>query len=259
MKGTKDEVFECSQCGVPTQHTLVHGSENGFKFKVGVKLTKAKGGYAITDFPPASAIVNNLPTRYPGIPIPELESNDGKEILCEVQRGHLLYRCVVCRQETYFLVQYQKKSQGSGHFELSYRIMHRYPKKLFGVHEALPPSIQTYVLECERCMDVRAFNAVGMVARLTVDEIARSFSAIGKDLFQRLEQLKTAGILNEEIIAMAHDVRQAGRNGAHAEWSDITEEQAKNTMYALQEILRELYITPFERDQRKIKDLNRKK
>ena len=140
-----------------------------------------------------------------------------------------------------------------------FKVLHKYPIFLPAIHESLPESVANYVLEAAKCFSIQAFNAAATMARLTIDEIARLHESEGKDLFVRLNALKTSGVLNDEIVDLAQQVRQTGRNGAHAEWNDITFDQGNDMMFTLREIVRELYISPFEREKRRLKGLNQKK
>ncbi|MDR3616746.1 MAG: DUF4145 domain-containing protein [Candidatus Obscuribacterales bacterium] len=206
------------------------------------------------------ALLNSCPVGYMKSQIREITVEDNSYMICEVERTHLNYVCTNCKQQTYFLQQLPFKSRGqTALFSLEPTTIHRYPLFLQEAHEAVPDSVQKYFFETEKCFEIGALNGAATCARLTVDEIGRFLEAKGGDLNERLNKLKEAGTLSEEIVSIAHDIRQLGRNGAHAEWTDVSQEQAESMMFMLREILRELYITPFERDKRRMTNLKSKK
>lgn len=217
VSGKQQEVFECSVCKVRIQHGLV---QNGPTFK---------------------ATVNT--------------GTDKKPVDVEFPRVHYIYRCCGCQTDTYFLIQQQHTfrvtSPGiSQNATWPTMVLHRYPRSIPEAHDVLPKGIKQNLIEAETCLAARAPNAAGTMARRAVDEIVRLHKATGKDLYNRLENLRSAGLVSKELIDIAHQIRSAGRNGAHAEWQELTMEQARTALFLLKEMIREIYITPAERKQR---------
>jgi Domain of unknown function (DUF4145) len=259
MLGLPTTVFDCSGCKAKTQHNLAN-AENRLNHKVVIVINRNGDDLHFEEKPSLRALLDSCSVGYMQSQIREVLAEDNSYMVCEVDRTHLNYVCTNCKQETYFLYQLPFKSRASAaFFSMESATIHRFPVFLQEAHEAVPDSVQKYFFETEKCFEIGALNGAATCARLTVDEVGRLLKAAGGDLFERLNNLKVAGTLSEEIVSIAHDIRQLGRNGAHAEWSDVSLEQAANMMFMLREILRELYITPFERDKRRIANLKSKK
>lgn len=217
ISGKQNEVFDCSVCSARTQHNLV---QDGPTFRAKINTGSAKAPREI-DFP----------------------------------RVHRIYRCCGCQNDTYFLMQlehtFRVTSPGiSQNAVWPVIVLHRHPRFIPEVHNSVPKGIKRDLVEAEVCLAAGAPNAAGTMARRAVDEIVRLHKATGKDLYGRLEDLRKAGLISNELIDIAHRIRTAGRNGAHAEWQELTPEQARNALFLLKEMIRELYITPAERKQR---------
>ncbi len=217
ISGKPQEVFNCSVCKARTQHNL---TQNSATYKQRVNLSKTAKPFEV-----------------------------------EFTRAHYIYRCCSCLCDTYFLVQLQHtcKLSAAGtsqNVTLPQTVVHRHPKYIPEDHEAAPKSIRGNLKEAEVCLAAGAPNAAGTMARRAIDEIVRLHKGTGKDLYARLESLRTNSLISSELIDIAHKIRSAGRNGAHAEWEELSTEQARNVLFLLKEIIREIYITPAERKQR---------
>lgn len=218
VSGRQQEVFECAECKVKTQHNLV---QSGPTFKASWNFGSKKKQHLV-DFP----------------------------------RTHYVYRCCACQSDTYFLIQEQhtfrmSEPGRSWNETMPSIVVHRFPRYIAEVHESVPNSVRKNLLEAETCFAAGAPNAAGTMARRAVDEIVRLRKGTGANLYQRLESLRTGGLVSQELIDMAHQIRDAGRNGAHAEWKELTHKQAQVALFLLKELVRELYITPVERKQRR--------
>ncbi|MBA3994466.1 MAG: hypothetical protein C0469_13130 [Cyanobacteria bacterium DS2.3.42] len=258
MLGQDIEVFECAVCKVKTQHTLQNKAAR-VSFNKPFSVKRKGGSISLQEFSQGKIIFDAIQKEKPRAN--RLLFNEKNETTAlEIEFEHLLYRCVVCEEDTYFLVRNAQKVRTAFIPDLApifenvrNQVIFRYPLVRAEVHDSVPESVRNYLIETEDCFAIGACNATATIARLVIDEIARLFQASGHDLFSRLDQLKNANILSAEIVQLAHDIRQAGRNAAHAEWQDITTEQAEQVIYTLREIIRELYITPAERQKRRPK------
>lgn len=256
MVGQDIEVFECAVCKVKTQHTLQNKAAR-VSFKKPYSVRREAGSISLQEFLQGKIVFDSIQKASPRAN--RLLFNENNETTAlEIEFEHLIYRCVVCEEDTYFLIRNAQKVRIAFVPDLAplfenvrSQVVFRYPFVKAEAHKSVPASVRNYLIETEDCFAIGAYNATATMSRLVIDEIARLFNATGGNLFTRLDQLRDANVLSAEIVQMAHDIRQAGRNAAHAEWQDINLDQAEQVIYTLREIIRELYITPAERQKRR--------
>lgn len=104
-----------------------------------------------------------------------------------------------------------------------------------------------------------AWNACGTSARRAVDALCQEKGGAGTDLYSRLESLKNKHLITPDLWEWAEELRTAGKAGAHPEWEDLTSTEAEYVVRFMREILRYVYINPWERQQRRLKEGKAKK
>lgn len=226
MNGKDSELFDCSSCRAKTQHQL-----------------------------------RNKDNRYPHHSKMLIKTH-----ILTVKRFHLIYECSHCQSNTYILYTGDQEalvSVGSGgtiseRLALKGRAVHRYPVMVPVLHKSIPEEVGKAIAEAESCFANQLPNAAATMARLAIEGIVEKIGASGRDLWTKLESLGSSNTLPPHIIEMAHHVRQAGRNGAHAEWEDLDMSAAEDVLLLLREIANELYINPAERQARMSKKFEKK-
>ena len=108
----------------------------------------------------------------------------------------------------------------------------------------IPESIVSTLREAISCHAAKCYIASAMLLRKTLEEICEQQSAVGKDLYQRIEQLKSKIILPHELLEALHDLRLLGNDAAHIEsktYNQISKEEVVISITLVKEILKGLY------------------
>jgi hypothetical protein len=217
-----NRVFPCPFCSVQTQHTLIAQQEYH-------------------------------------LPLNVLNAH-GEEVAVIHYRTHRIFRCVVCQKDTYRLYQRLPPISAADAVDPQpEREIHQYPvSTLIGDQSKIPAKVRDAWLEAERCLSAGAANACGTMTRRAVDALAQDKGAKGKDLFERLADLKAKGLITPDLWDWAEEIRTAGKVGAHPEWEEMTPEEADYALRFLREIIRYVYINPSERQARRLKETKKK-
>lgn len=178
---------------------------------------------------------------------------------------HLIYSCVSCNRDTYFLTK-RWNDMYSGGAELvpklvvkgGMEIIHQYPIYSPTQHSSIPKDAQKSAKEAEICLAVKAYNACGVMTRRAIDALCQNKGAKGDSLYERLKHLKDTHQVTPDLWTWAEELRIVGRSGAHPEWEEVTPEDADYAVGFMHEIFRYVYINPFEREDRKLKESKKK-
>jgi DNA-directed RNA polymerase subunit RPC12/RpoP len=216
------------------------------------------------------------------VDIPDYEAKiiikgmDGQDYEQKVKMKHLIYRCVDCNKDTYFLIKGNVKvmrndhssSHVPGYFsgdgenivaESPAEILHQYPIPTPTLHRAVNEDVKCSTIEAESCFSVRAFNACGVMTRRAMHSLCADKGAQGKDLYEQLKYLKDNNLITPDLWEWAEELRIVGRSGAHPEWEEVSKEDAEYALRFLREIIRYIYINPAERAARRLKETKKKK
>jgi hypothetical protein len=177
-----------------------------------------------------------------------------------ITRQHLLYTCVGCNKHTYFFYETDITAHriSPTHSDrpaptVTTKVLHQYPLAIPTLHESVPKPVKQAMIEAEKCLGVEAPNACGTMARRAIHCLCQDKKATGDTLHKQLKSLRENGTITEDIWEWASDLRMIGRDGAHPEWPDVSPEDADYAVRFLHEIIRYVYINPWERNQRRSK------
>ena len=176
---------------------------------------------------------------------------------------HLVLRCLNCSEDTYIVLEPQFR-RTDGHVGSKAlpgsedNILHIYPTTTPILHEAVPIGIRDAASEAEKCLGAGANNACGVMTRRAMHSLCGDKKAEGKDLFAQLHDLKSKGVVTPDLWEWAEELRVLGRNGAHHEWQEVTSDDAEYGVKFLREIVRYVYINPYERSQKRLKETSKK-
>jgi hypothetical protein len=188
--------------------------------------------------------------------VDEKPTADGGRLV--ITTSHLLYTCVNCQNATYFLQEQRtvhsalllhgdRQSATVGHG----KVLHQYPLAIPSLHQSVPDPVKQAIIEAEKCLAVGAPNACGTMARRAIHSVCEDKKATGENLYKQLESLRVSGTITDDIWEWASDLRIIGRDGAHPEWPEVSPEDADYAVRFLHEIIRYVYINPWERTQRR--------
>jgi hypothetical protein len=202
-----------------------------------------------------------------------------------VEKMNLSYFCRGCKQQVRGIplteIQYHINSMDDDpwlivrcptHFcELSFmiydnlndRVRHVYPFSSFDpsdYHEAIPVKIREDLAEADRCYHADAYkSAVTMnrraIQRIVLDKI-KDPGIKKKQLWKQIDALFNEGLITKDLKETAHEIRHFGNFGAHPsddQLDNTTWEDAKIVDMLTMDLVRIIYIVPFETSQLKAK------
>lgn len=226
--GLEEGIFVCPHCRIKSQHKLV---------KIEQKTDK----------------------------LLQVKGRKGTSLL-SVKHRHLIYRCVPCNGDTYFLTLLSTKQDAVPHPggdrespEHTSKLVHQFPISMLTMHKAIPRDVREATIETEKCFAIGAYNGCGTMARRAIDAMCQHKKAKGEDLYHRLKWLKEENMITPDLWQWAEELRIVGRDGAHPEWQSIKPKDAQYAVNFLREILRYIYINPSERAARRFKESSHKK
>src|ERR1019366_8899456 len=181
----------------------------------------------------------------------------------ELLTVHVVFECVACKEETYCIIRYEKDPKRDV-FQILYRdewsealesgrgsILYRYPPVSSKPHEAVNMHVAAATIEAEKCLAVGAYNACAVMTRRAIHSLCEDKKAQGKDLFAQLADLKTKQLITPDLHEWADSLRVLGRDGAHPEFPEVTQSDAEDGVKLLREIIKFVYILPFERAEKR--------
>lgn len=227
--------FVCPHCGIHSLHTIILGAANA------PRLT------------PAQQTIKN----------PYVGDLPNPEAIYNIVLNHVISKCVRCQKETYFLVRQatQLPSQPvakAGTTTPRWKVMHQYPIPMPITHRAVNSDVRSAAVEAQRCLSVGANNACGVMLRRAIHCLCQDKGASGKDLFEQLADLKATSTITPDLWEWSEELRVLGKHGAHPEWPEVTPEDAEYGMKFLEDIVRYVYINPYELAQRRVKETSTK-
>jgi Domain of unknown function (DUF4145) len=196
----------------------------------------------------------------------EIKRKNRPSVVTGETKRHIIYRCVNCERDTYFLFQDEIRlhyHSPGGDPEIVIhspaKVLHQYPVAQTSFPRSVPRSMGEAASETERCLAVEAYNACGVMGRRAIHSICQNKKAVGKDLYAQLEWLKDSRVITPDLWEWTEELRILGRNGAHPEWQDVSPKDAEYAVRFLREIIKYIYILPSERTSRKIKATAKKR
>lgn len=125
-----------------------------------------------------------------------------------------------------------------------------YPKRTPTVDPFVPPDIAADYLEAQRCFMAGAWHGCAVMARRCMHSVAEHFKATGRDLYEQIENMKTAQVITPILAAQAQHVRVLGKHGAHPydtrgnELKDLGLEDAQDALEFCGFIFDQVFIQP---------------
>ena len=180
---------------------------------------------------------NSVPFKKYGEYKYEVSDPNYEAYWCEVT-VHLL-ECQTCSHPTLKQTYVSSEDNDFGPFH-SPKVLYPVVSK---VQDNIPPTIQGKYKEALKVRHVSPSACAILVGR-TLEAICTYEKAVGKDLFQRIENLVSSEHIPKTLAEMAHQLRQIRNLGAHDAEDDVTEEDVKIILDFMEAILEYLYIAP---------------
>lgn len=150
------------------------------------------------------------------------------EVDCEYHGGH--FSVALCRRcNGPFLVR-EALWGVPGEFETVTEEVVLYPVSGGPKIEGVPDSIGRAVAQAHRSRDTASYDACALMCRRALEALCKTLSANGKDLAQRLGDLKANGHIDSRLLDWAHSVRLVGNEAAHDVDTGVTAEDARDIL-----------------------------
>jgi hypothetical protein len=119
------------------------------------------------------------------------------------------------------------------------------------VHHAVPEAIRFALQEAEATFAANCFRAATIMARHALEAIAADQGAEKGKLVDRVKALADCHKLQPNLADWATEVRLVGNAGAHGPLDNVSEDDAKDLLAFMQELVNYLYVLPFELQERR--------
>ncbi len=155
--------------------------------------------------------------------------------------------------------------------ELSFVIYNRLNDRVYTVyplpnsnpedyHQAIPEKIREDLAESDRCFNANSYKAAVAMNRRAIQSMVlnkiEDKSIKNKDLYSQIDTLFTEGLITKHLKDTAHEIRHFGNFGAHPQDDNLdktTREDAEVVDRLTWDLMRTIYITPYETDKLKAK------
>jgi len=151
--------------------------------------------------------------------------------------------------------------------KLNDRVRRVYPLPSFDpsdYHEAIPEKVREDLAEADRCYHADAYKAAVTMNRRSIQRIVldkiKDPEIKKKKLWEQIDALFKAGLITKDLKETAHEIRHFGNFGAHPsddQLDNTTWEDAKIVDRLTMDLIRTIYVVPFETNQ--LKDKRTKK
>ncbi len=146
---------------------------------------------------------------------------------------------------------------------LNDRVRKVYPLPGFSIndyHQAIPKKIREDIAEADNCFYAGAYKGTVVMLRRAVQNIVldkiKNKSIKNKKLWEQIDLLFDGGFITKHLQESAHEIRHFGNFGAHPVDDTLdktTIEEAKMVDRLTHDLIRAIYISPYETDQLKKK------
>jgi len=125
-------------------------------------------------------------------------------------------------------------------------IVQPWPKKVGNGSKNWPDVVKRHWKQANDSLNNGNNDAAAVMARSALQAVMRSQKAVGKDLYNEIDDLATKGILPAVIQEWAHEVRQLAKPAAHPEddEEETSSEDAEDVVKFLDFLLEYTYDVP---------------
>lgn len=110
--------------------------------------------------------------------------------------------------------------------------------------ERIPEGIRRDLDEAKTCLSVGCCRACAVMSRRAIQTACIDNGISKKNLEDQIDELKSKGIITEQIQKWAHSVRWVGNDAAHSENPDVTKDDAEDVLNLAEQIMKILYVMP---------------
>lgn len=111
--------------------------------------------------------------------------------------------------------------------------------------EDVPEHIAVAATEAYSASSINAIMAAILMARTVVEATAKTKKITGRNLFEKIDAMETAGLIRGSTAEAAHEIRHLGNDMAHGDIEDMpTVGDADEVLILMKEILSEVFQGP---------------
>lgn len=158
--------------------------------------------------------------------------------------GVLIYECMHCDKSVVLLeteVKVPAKEPDGEEDARVWRSVVSPAESPRSLHVSAPEAMSSLYAEASKCETARAFRAAGVMYRAAVEELVKDQGATGKDLWNKIESLKSR--LSEELVGDLHEARMLGNDSIHAGLA-YSAEEVEDVAKLIEEAVLVLYVQP---------------
>lgn len=150
------------------------------------------------------------------------------------------YLIALCRRcDNPFLI--RKTIYGvPGDFETEVENTVLFPVSKLRDFEGLPRSIGRALDQAYRAFSTSSYEACALMCRRALEALCKTYSATGRNLSERVDNLKTKGHIDSKLTEWAHGVRLIGNDAAHDVDAEIARQDARDILDLTEALL--MYI-----------------
>ncbi|MEU9833698.1 DUF4145 domain-containing protein [Streptosporangium sp. NPDC048047] len=130
------------------------------------------------------------------------------------------------------------------------RTIARWPVASTGhlLYPDVPEGIADLAREAHACLEAGATRAAALMARSTVEAVAKDKGITSGSLMQKIDQLHRSGHISQLIAEAAHEIRFAGNEAAHGplDMDPVSREDSEAINRLMDKILERVYHEPAE-------------
>jgi hypothetical protein len=132
------------------------------------------------------------------------------------------------------------------HFDDQYTEIHWYPEKPLGKEfEDVPTDIASAASEAYACFSINANRAAVLLARTTVEAIAKDKGVSSGNLKAKIDTMAEQNIITDQLKDEAHEIRFLGNDMAHGDLgTPVDENDASDILGFLDTLLDYVYQQP---------------
>lgn len=119
-------------------------------------------------------------------------------------------------------------------------------------YDDVPSHIAAPASEAHMCTSAGAHRSAILMARAVVEATCKEKGITSGDLYKKIDALRDAGLINEQVHAEATEIRHLGNDMAHGDFNqDVTKPDAGDILGFMDEVLEEVFQRPARLARRK--------
>ena len=150
-----------------------------------------------------------------------------------------LLRCDACGQA---LVVIQEESQDYGESFKWDEMVRVWPDGLRPLSTAVPEALRKEHQESRKCLDAKAYTAVVVMVRRTLEGVCALHGIRERDLYRSLRKMRDGELIDHRLLEWAEALRVLGNEGAHFTGEQVSREDAADALALSEALLDYLYV-----------------